>query len=183
MNLFSRIERVFTHQTRPYLDRPVDGGGGRRAVETWDIASTLFELPGAISGILAVNRSAWGRKGRIALQIFGSAGSILYDQERMNELSVYTLSERPSEQGYRTILTSPHHPPYDRFIPAPGHGLGFNDLKVIACQQLINLIEGTPAAAITFQQGLEIERTVHAMARSSTTARWIAVADVRPTDA
>ena len=180
MNLFGRIERVFTHQARPYPDRPADGGGRRRAVETWDIASTLFELPGGISGILAVNRSAWGRKGRIALQIFGSAGSILYDQERMNELSVYTLSEPPSEQGYRTILTSPHHAPYDRFIPAPGHGLGFNDLKVIECQQLINLIAGKPAVAITFEQGLEIERTVHAMARASSEGRWTAVSDVQP---
>jgi predicted dehydrogenase len=177
--LFGRVERVFTHQAKPYPDRPV-AGGGRRAVETSDIASTLFELPGGISGILAVNRSAWGRKGRIAIQIFGSAGSIVYDQERMNELSIYTLAEKPAEQGYRTILSSPHHPPYDRFVPAPGHGLGFNDLKIIECRQLLNLIGGKPAIAMTFEEGVEIERTVHAMARSSADGRWTTVADVQP---
>jgi len=177
--LLGPVERVFTHQAKPYPDRPVDGGG-RRAVETHDIASTLFEMARGISGVLALNRSAWGRKGRIALQIFGSAGSIVYDQERMNELSVYTLSERPSEQGYRTILTSPHHAPYGRFVPAPGHSLGFNDLKTIECRQFLNLISDKPAVAITFEQGLEIERTVHAMARSASDGRWTAVADVGP---
>ena len=175
--LFGRVARVFTHQARPYADRPVKAGG-RRAVETYDIASTLFELANGASGILAANRSAWGRKGRIALQIFGDAGTILYDQERMNEMQLYTRTDRATEQGFRLILTAPHHPPYDRFIPAPGHGLGFNDLKIIECRQLMNLIAGKPAVAITFAEGVEIERAVHAMARSHSEERWVTVADV-----
>ena len=44
---------------------------------------------------------------------------------------------RRTEQGFRTILAAPVHQPYDRFIPAPGHGLGFNDLKIIECRQLL----------------------------------------------
>lgn len=176
--LLGRVERVLTHQAKPYPDRAIDGGG-RRTIETYDIASTLFDMAGGITGILALNRAAWGRKGRIAIQIFGSAGSIAYDQERMNELSIYTLADKPAEQGFRTILTSPNHPPYDKFVPAPGHSLGFNDLKIIECRQLLNLIEGKAALAITFEEGLEIERIVHAMARSAAEERWVAVADVR----
>ena len=75
-------------------------------------------------------------------------------------------SDRATEQGYRTILMAPQHKPYDRFIPAPGHGLGFNDLKIIECRELIARLEGKPANVIDFDEGLEIERTVHAMARS-----------------
>jgi hypothetical protein len=33
---------------------------------------------------------------------------------------------------------------------------------------------------MTFEEGVEIERTVHAMARSSTDGRWTTVADVQP---
>ena len=131
----------------------------------------LFELDGGISGVLACNRSAWGRKGRIALQIFGSAGSIVYDQERMNELQIYRAGDLLA--GYTTILAAPGHQPYDRFVPAPGHGLGFNDLKVIECHELIRAIEGKPARVIDFAAGLEIERAVHAMARSHVEQRWI----------
>lgn len=163
--------RVFAHQAKPYADRPLKEGG-RRIVETFDIANVLFEV-GAISGILAVNRSAWGRKGRIALQIFGSGGSIVYDQERMNELHIYRAEGPASRQGYMTMLAAPAHKPYDRFIPAPGHGLGFNDLKIIECHELLRAISGETARVIDFTAGLEIERSVHAMARSHEEQRWV----------
>lgn len=172
--LFGSVTRVFAHLAKPYSTRPTKEGTAR-AVETFDIASILFEMGGGISGVMALNRSAWGRKGRIALQIFGSKGSIVYDQERMNELQLYTTDGPGTERGYRTILTAPQHAPYDRFIPAPGHGLGFNDLKIIECHELLNAIGGETARVIDFATGLGIERTVHAMARSHQEQRWVEV--------
>ncbi len=173
-SLVGRVTRVFAHQAKPYVDRPT-ADGGRRAVETFDIASVLAELEGGVSGIIAVNRSAWGRKGRIALQIFGSAGSIVYDQERMNELQLYTADAEVGQGGYVTILAAPQHFPYNRFIPAPGHGLGFNDLKTIECHELLRAIAGEPARVIDFEAGLLIERVVHAMARSHADGRWVEI--------
>lgn len=170
--LIGNPTRVFAHQARPYADRPTRDGW-RRAVETFDIASVLLEI-GDISGIIAVNRSAWGRKGRIALQLFGSSGSIVYDQERMNEFQFYKAGQGP-RSGYTSVLAAPGHPPYDRFIPAPGHGLGFNDLKTIECHELLRTIAGSGGRVIDFQAGLEIERAVHAMARSHVEQRWIEV--------
>ncbi|MEO9337750.1 Gfo/Idh/MocA family oxidoreductase [Mesorhizobium sp. SB112] len=172
--LFGRVAQVMCDMAKPYKDRQT-ADGGRREVETYDIASALIKLENGISGTLLVNRSAWGRKGRIAIQIFGSKGSILFDQERFNELRIYTTSDRATEQGYRTILASPHHPPYDKFIPAPGHGLGFNDLKAIECRELIRRMNGEKANLIEFADGLEIERTVHAMARSHYERSWVDV--------
>lgn len=174
--LFGRVSRVMCDMAKPYADRPTSGGG-RRAVETYDLAGILFRLANGASGLLAVNRSAWGRKGRIALQIFGSKGSILFDQERMNEFQFYTTADRATEQGYRTILAAPHHPPYDRFIPAPGHGLGFNDLKILECRQLIGRILGErDTLGIDFEEGFQIERTIHAMAESFEKGAWVEVA-------
>lgn len=174
--LFGRVARVVTDMSKPFSDRAVEGGG-RRAVETYDVASTLFHLENGVPGTLLLNRSAWGRKGRIQLQIFGTTGSIVFDQERFNEIQLYTTSERPTEQGFRTILIGPIHPPYDRWIPAPGHGLGFNDLKTVECRELIDALAGKPANLVDFDEGLEIERTVHAMADSFAKSTWV---DVRP---
>ncbi len=173
--LFGGVRRVCGHMAKPYADRPVQGGG-RRDVETCDIATTLIELENGASGMIAVNRAAWGRKGRICVQIFGSQGSILYDQERMNEVQLYTADGPKETRGFRTILSAPHHPPYDRFIPAPGHSLGFNDLKIIECRELIRRIDGEAAHLIEFEDGIHIERTVGAMARSAHEGRWIDVA-------
>jgi predicted dehydrogenase len=159
---------------RPYADRPLKEGR-RRPVENHDAANVLMRLGGGISAVLMANRAAWGRKGRIALQIYGSKGSILYDQERMNEFELYQAEGRGSEQGFRKILAAPAHQPYDRFIPAPGHGLGFNDLKIIECRELIRAISGEPASIVTFEDGLRIEKSVHAMAQSFHERRWIEI--------
>ena len=172
--LLGPVTRVMAHLSKPYADRPTKEGT-RRPVETFDTASVLFELGAGISGVMALSRSAWGRKGRIVLQIFGSKGSIVYDQERMNELQLYLASDRPQEQGFRTILAAPQHAPYDRFIPAPGHGLGFNDLKIIECDELLRAIAGETARVIDFDAGLMIEKAVHAMARSHGEGRWVDV--------
>lgn len=173
--LFGGVTRVMAQLSMPYADRP-SRDGGRRKVETWDIASVLLELSNGASGVMALDRSAWGRKGRIAVQVFGSRGTITYDQERMNEFQLYSASDAAAEQGFRTILTAPVHAPYDRFIPAPGHGLGFNELKIIECHELLKAIGGDSAAQIVdFDRGLEIERAVHAMAQSHRAGRWVAV--------
>jgi predicted dehydrogenase len=174
--LFGHVEAVITDMVKPYADRPLKDGG-RRAVENHDAANVLMRLGGGISAVLMANRAAWGRKGRIALQIFGSKGSISYDQERMNEFELYRAEGRGSEQGYAKILAAPAHHPYDRFIPAPGHGLGFNDLKIIECRELIRAISGEPSSTVAFSDGLRIEKSVHAMAQSFHERRWIEIAD------
>ncbi|WP_165217318.1 Gfo/Idh/MocA family protein [Affinirhizobium pseudoryzae] len=172
--LFGHVESVVTDMVKPYAERPLKEGG-MRAVENHDVASILLRLGSGLSAVLMANRSAWGRKGRIALQIFGSAGSILFDQERMNEFQLYQATGRPEDQGFRTILAAPHHAPYGRFIPAPGHGLGFNDLKIIECRELMEVIDGRPGHVIGFEDGLRIERAVHAMAQSFRDRRWVEV--------
>ncbi len=88
-NLFGHVDKVIADMTKPYPTRPLKDGTARE-VENHDLASVLFRLESGISGVLMTNRSAWGRKGRIAVQIYGSRGSILYDQERMNEFQLYT---------------------------------------------------------------------------------------------
>ena len=166
--------RVLAQLSRPVPERQT-AAGEKRTVETWDVASVLLEFASGASGLLALNRAAWGRKGRIALQLFGSAGSIVYDQERMNEFQLCRADEAPATGGFRTVLSGPQHPPYDRFIPAPGHGLGFNDLKTIECHELLEAIAGRPARMVGFDAGLAIERAVHAMAESHHAGRWVAV--------
>jgi predicted dehydrogenase len=173
LTLFGHVDRVMCDMAKPYPTRKTPDGD--REVEVYDIATILLRLANGASGFIAVSRTAWGRKGRIAIQIFGSKGSILYDQERMNEFQLYLTSDNPTEQGFRTILTAPHHPPYDRFIPAAGHNLGFNDLKIIECRQLIARMLGKPSVSIGFEEGILIERTIAAMGRSFEDGKWVEV--------
>ena len=97
------------------------------------------------------------------MQLFGARGAIVFDQERFNEVGL--VAEGPEgAQGFKQILMGPAHPPYERFIVASGHQMGFNDLKIIEAHELLNRIAGRPALTIDFEAGLAIERTVHAIA-------------------
>ena len=173
LTLFGRVQSVIGEMAKPYATR--QEGADERAVETFDIASAFVRLEGGIGGALHMSRAAWGRKGRIFVQIFGSEGTILFDQERMNEMQVFTRHGAEASQGFRTILMGPQHPPYGRFIVASGHQLGFNDLKIIECRQLIGRMHGEAALGIGFEDGLHIERCVHAMAKAAGEGRWITV--------
>ena len=161
------LAAVMAEQAKPYAAR--EG----RAVETHEIAMALLRFSGGASGLLVANRAAWGRKGRIALQLFGSKGTIAFDQERMNEFQLFTREDDPRREGFRTVLAGPAHDPYARFVPAPGHGLGFNDLKVIEAHEILAAIDGRPARIVDFADGLAIEAAVAAMARSHAERRWI----------
>jgi predicted dehydrogenase len=145
-------------------------------VENEDAAQALVRFASGASGLLTCSRAAWGRKNRLAFEIHGTRGTLIFDQERMNELQLFTATGAPATRGFRTILTAPAHPPYGLFCPAPGHGLGFNDLKVIELAALLRAIDGTPdPLAVDFTAGLAIERVIHAMVMSAQSKAWVAV--------
>jgi predicted dehydrogenase len=160
-----------------HRERPVPGGGGKMAkVENDDIAHALVRFRNGARGTLSSSRIAHGRKNGLKIEVHGSTGMLWLDNERMNELNLYQ-AEGPAEQrGFRRILSAPHHGAYGRLCPAPGHGLGFNELKVIELAELLWAIEGRPSAAVDFARGLSIEKVIHAFAASAKTASWVNIA-------
>jgi predicted dehydrogenase len=125
---------------------------------------------------MTVSRSAWGRKSRLGFEVHGTAGMVMFDQERMNELQLFRNQGDRATQGFTTILSAPDHPPYGQFCPAPGHQLGFNDLKVIELAGFLRAIAGGTRPPLDFEAGLEIERAIHAIAISSHESRRVNLA-------
>jgi predicted dehydrogenase len=100
-------------------------------------------------------------------ELYGTKGSISFTQERFNEIKLFRPSDRSDDNGFRTILIGPAHPPYGRFSPAGGHGLGFNDLKTIEVAHLLAGIAGEEAFYPDFREGWAIECVVDAMVESA----------------
>ena len=101
---------------------------------------------------------------------------LVFEQERMNELRLFVNEGPVATQGFRTILTGPAHPPYAAFVPAPGHQLGFNDLKVIEAAAFLRAIAAGERPYPDFGHALEFERVIHAVARSARDGARVAVA-------
>ena len=172
--LVGRIVSVCADTETVIRERPdPDIPGGIGVVENEDIAHALLRFESGISGTLASSRIAWGRKCRLAWEIVGSRGSLVFDQERMNEISLFTTDTPKESRGFTTVLSGPQHPPYGRFCPAPGHGLGFNDLKVIEVDHLLRGIAGTETLFPDFANALEIERVIHGIVESASHRQWM----------
>ena len=125
------IESLIGDVQTIHKTRTLEDGTGDADVENEDTASALVRFASGAHGTLATSRSAWGRKNRLTWEAHGTRGMICFDQERLNEMQLYQNSGDTADQGFKTILTGPAHPPYAAFYPAPGHQLGFNDIKVI----------------------------------------------------
>jgi predicted dehydrogenase len=144
-------------------------------VDTDDHAHALVRFAGGGTGSLAASRVAHGRKNLLRLEVHGSKGMIVFDQERFNELELFIADGAPDTRGFRRILSAPEHPPYGAFCRAPGHQLGFNDLKVIEAAHFLRCIVGREQPFVGFDDGLQIERVIHGMAASAAAGEWMAV--------
>ena len=161
------IESVVAEMATLHETRPLPDGSGRAAVENEDAALALLRFASGVQGSFAASRSAWGRKSSLGWQVHGTAGMLCFEQERMNELQLFRNEGAKATQGFRTILTGPDHPPYGAFVPAPGHQLGFNDLKVIELAGFLTAIRDGGRAHPDFAAALDFERAIHAIARSA----------------
>ncbi len=173
--LLGPIESVQAQLETIHTRRRVPATGAMLPVENEDVARALVRFPGGVGGSFEISRVATGFKCGLAFSVFGTAGSISFDQERMNELRVYTAADSAGRRGFRTILAGPEHPDYGHFCPAPGHGLGINDLKVIEARNLIRAIaDGVPARP-GFDVGLRVQLVMDAMERSHASGAWTSV--------
>lgn len=136
---------------------------GPRAVENEDSALALIRFASGAQGSFATSRVARGRKCRLQWEVHGTEGSMVFDQENMNELWLH----RAGEAGFTRHLTGPEQPDFAAFCPAPGHNFGFNEQKVVECRDLLRAIAGGKPAGPDFAKGLQIERIIHAMAASN----------------
>jgi len=176
--LVGPIESLVAEMQTVHKERPLPNGEGTAQVENEDVASALVRFSRGIQGSLSTSRSAWGRKNRLAWEVHGTKGMICFDQERMNELHVYRNAGTKSEQGFTKILAGPCHPPYGEFCPAPGHQLGFNDLKVIEASTLLNAIRVDTVAEPDFEQAYQFEKAIHAIAQSARTGNRVHLKDL-----
>jgi predicted dehydrogenase len=152
--------------------------GKVRTVENEDLANSLIEFASGVPGTMYISRVAAGYKCGLTVQVVGTRGTVEFNQERMNELRLYLADDATGRRGFRTILAGPEHPDYGAFCPAPGHGLGINDLKVIEVRNLLRAIRTNTPASPDFTEGLRVQQVMTAIELASASGSWISVDSV-----
>lgn len=168
------ITRVMGDCVTMITERP-DGKGGTRKVEVDDVGRAFLRFENGATGSIEGNWIATGRKMQHDFEVYGTEGALAFSQEHFNVLHYFSTSDAKGRQGFRRIEASPDHAPYGLFCVAPGHQLGFNDLKAIEVAGYVNAIAGKGPEPFNFRKGLRIQTLVETIQTSSREGRWLSI--------
>ena len=153
--------------------RPVTRGSSEmKPVEVDDVARILVNFGRGCGGTIEANWIQTGRKMQLGFELTGEKGSLVFTQERFNELNFYRAGGDPKTNGFTKIETGPQHQPYGSFCVAGGHGLGFNDLKTIEIAEFLGGIGAGKSVGPDFREACAIQKEVDAAVHSSKTRSW-----------
>ncbi|MGI9271850.1 MAG: Gfo/Idh/MocA family protein [Woeseiaceae bacterium] len=169
-SVYGSLATVHTHRTDPATRES-------REVENEDIAHVLVKFSQGSVGSMEISRVATGRKCGLTLEIHGTKGALVFDQERMNEIRLYATADTDGRHGHRTILCGPEHRDYANFCPAPGHGLGYNDLKIIEVRNFLQSITTGSPTYCDFRNGWRVQAIVDAIEQSHQNHAWVDVSE------
>lgn len=173
--LVGPISEVLGMQTTVHPQRPeIPGSERMKAVSIDDQTHCLTRFKNGCRGTLEASWVAWGRKMHLAFELNCTKGTLVFNQERFNELCLYEANQRPGRDGFKTLESGPAHGAYARFCPAPGHQLGFNELKVIELAELLKVLGSGGRAWPDFREACEIQKVLEAVRRSALDSSWCA---------
>jgi predicted dehydrogenase len=165
------------------LETESGGGAGLSAAAgqemgevTVDDATTfLARFDSGVTGTFEATRLAPGRRNYNSFEVNGSNGSIVFNQERMNELQVYFADDPDGLQGFRTInVTDASHPYAANWWPA-GHILGYEHAFVHAVKDLMDGIKAGQTPAPSFEDGFRCQAVLAAVEQSAANHAWATV--------
>ncbi|HUC15017.1 MAG TPA: Gfo/Idh/MocA family oxidoreductase [Acidimicrobiales bacterium] len=165
-------------RTRTFVtERPLPSGtaaalGGSGGPGTGEVTvDDAFVLHGEVGAALATfeaTRMATGRRNSLRIELNGSAGSLAFDFETMNELSFYDATGPRSTNGFRRIIaTEPDHPYMSAWWP-PGHGLGYDHTFTNEIADFVRAIVGGTDPEPSLLEGLQVQRALAALESSAT---------------
>ncbi|HEX9231075.1 MAG TPA: Gfo/Idh/MocA family oxidoreductase [Jatrophihabitantaceae bacterium] len=147
-------------------ERPLLDGTGSGPVTVDDAGLFVARLSGGALATFEATRLATGRKNALRVEINGSAGSLAFDLERLNELEYYDLSRPSAERGFARILaTEPDHPYVGAWWP-PGHLLGYEHAFTHQARDFIDAVATGTDPSPSFAEALGVQLVLDAVVRS-----------------
>ncbi len=173
----SGLLETFVKQ-RPVME-DVSGGltavaaeGRTGEVTVDDAALLLARFAGGAIGTFEATRFATGRKNGLRIEVNGAKGSLVFDLERLNELELFLAEGPAGTQGFRRILVTEAEHPYLAAWWPPGHLIGWEHSFTHEVRDLVDAIAQGTDPSPSFAEGLQVQRVLDAVARSSASRTW-----------
>jgi predicted dehydrogenase len=149
------------------------------AVTVDDASFMLAEFENGALGAFEASRFASGRKNYNYFEIYGSKGSILFNLERLNELSLFLRDDPAYAQGFRTIIATEggQHAYVANWWP-PGHTIGYEHGFHHAVVDFMHAIETGGTIAPNFLDGVREMEVLAAGMRAAQSGCRVEIRDV-----
>ncbi|WP_033438543.1 Gfo/Idh/MocA family protein [Saccharothrix sp. NRRL B-16314] len=154
-------------------------GDGRGEVTVDDAAVFMARFSSGALGTFEATRYALGRKNAMRLEVNGTRGSLAFDFEAMNELSVYFEDDGQAAGFRRILVTEPDHPYFGAWWP-PGHLIGYEHTFTHEVADFLTAIGGGQDPAPSFADGLRVQRVLAAVEESAgQQSAWTTIGEPR----
>jgi predicted dehydrogenase len=147
-------------------------GAGRAEVTVDDDAAFLARFENGSVGVFEASRASTGRRNANTFEIYGSAGSLRFDLERLNELQWYDRADPAEERGFRTIPVLEKGHPYIAAWWPVGHIIGWEHTFTNAVHDFLACLENDTMPRPNFQDGLAVHTVLDAVSESARTGAW-----------
>ncbi len=176
--LLGDVDAVCADSQTVHPQRPATRGSEeQRAISIDDQTYALLRFANGARGTFGSSWLKHGYKNHLSFEIGGTEGTLSFDQERLNELRLYRAGS-PGRDGFQRILAGPAQPGYASFCPAPGHQLGYNELKTLEVHELIQALGGQGSNGTDFAEAMEVERLATAIRVAAKEMRWVSLSDI-----
>jgi predicted dehydrogenase len=174
-HLVGDVQAVCADTQTVHRQRPATTGSHeQRSIAVDDQAHALLRFANGARGTFSSSWLKHGYKNHLSFEISGTRGTLAFDQERLNELRLC----RAGQDGFQRLLAGPSLPGYAAFSPAPGHQLGYNELKTLEVHGLIMALAGQGSGGTDFEEAWEVERLATAIRLAALEQRWVRVDEV-----
>jgi predicted dehydrogenase len=147
------------------------GGGELKPVENEDYVGVLARFASGTVGTFEASRVAVGPRAEYVIEVYGTAGSVRWNFQRLNELEV-CLGLGGENHGYTTVMAEPSHGEFARFQPGAGTSMGFDDLKTIEARLFLESVVSGNQLAPSAADGWSAACVAEAAEESAADGAW-----------
>ena len=142
-------------------------------VDVDDAAVFVGRIRGANTlATFEATRFAPGRRNYNSIEIYGSKGAVMWNQEDMNVFHYFNRSDPDTAQGFRRVhATDAGHPYTDAWWPT-GHIIGYEHLFVHECYEFLSNLEKKRQPYSTFGDAVKCQKVLDAVEKASASKRW-----------
>ena len=131
----------------------------------------LAEFANGARGTFETSRTFVGPESRMAFELYGTAGAVAWNFERMNELKVYVTTDAPLS-GYTTVFSGDRFPHHGVFVPGNANAIGFEDIVTIEDFEFLQAVASGVPHSPGFREALDYVSVQQALVTSWQSQRW-----------